>query len=66
MMDQKASSMATIDKHDIDQKLSDVSDNVHEENLVIDPQDDRSLLRKIDYHLMPIICLLLLCLFVDR
>lgn len=65
-MDQKDSSMASIDQHDIDQKLCEASDHAHQENLAIDPQDDRKLLRKIDYHLMPIICLLLLCLFVDR
>ena len=36
------------------------------EEVAFDPTADKKLVRKIDIHLIPILCLLLICAFVDR
>ena len=54
-----------VDKED---KLSSHS---HQEDaatphITIDPASEKKLIRKIDLHLIPVLCALLLCAFLDR
>lgn len=55
----------TVDKED---KLS--SHSHHEDadasQIAIDPASEKKLVRKIDLHLIPVLCALLLCAFLDR
>lgn len=51
---------------DVENVHVEKADIAHSSGSGYDPAEERKLVRRIDLHLMPILCLLLLCLFVDR
>lgn len=66
-MDAKKPSVLDVDQPD-DEKLSQHShhEGIQTSSIIIDPDAEKKLIRKIDIRLIPILCLLLLCAFVDR
>ena len=56
--------------HDKDTVMQEKPSHVEQTEPVgsyyIDPEKEKKLVRKIDWHLIPILCVLLVCAFVDR
>lgn len=62
--------MSAKDSHTIE-KEEQLSSHSHQEDadnpqIAIDPAAEKKLVRKIDIHLIPVLCILLVCTFLDR